>query len=403
MLHRLAWRNIWRNKRRTWITIASILFSVLLAVSMRSLQLGMYDRMIENVIGDHFGYVQVHEKGYWDEQSLNRSMAASDSLVEQALGISGFSSAAPRLEGFALASYEESTQGVRITGIDPERELLPLGEKLEEGRRFEKGERAVLIGKGIAEKMGVGLGDTLVFLGQGYQGMSAADKYPVAGVLSLSNPELNDRSVFLPLQEAQWYFGTQDRWTSIALDIGQYEDAARMADRLRSELDTARYEVMDWRTMMPELDQMIKADNAGGVIMVFILYMVIAFGIFGTVLMMTSERMKEFGILVAVGMKRRRLAKVVVLETLMLAFLGVAIGMGVSVPFLFYFHANPIELGGQAAEAMKEFGFEAVLPASTDPDILLTHGGIVLGVALLSSLYPLARILALNAVEAMRS
>jgi ABC-type lipoprotein release transport system permease subunit len=404
MFFRLAWRNIWRNKRRTWITVASILLSVLLAVLMRSMQLGMYDHMIEKVVRTYAGYVQLHQKGYWDEKTLNNSMEANDSLLNRMGALEEVQVVAPRLEGFALASHQDLTKGVQVIGMDPgkERELMNLKERLEEGAIIDSTSRGVLIGKGISDYFDIGIDDTLVFLGQGFRGMSAAGKYTVKGILSLSSPELNERMVFLPMKAAQFFYGTGKRWTSLAFGIESNADAAAIAERIRSRTDSSRYEVMDWRSMMPELVQTIQADNAGGVIMVFILYMVIAFGIFGTVLMMTEERMTEFGILVAVGMKRWRLNMVVLIETVLLSMLGVVLGMALSVPFIHYFHANPLRLSGSAGKAMEEFGFDPVIPTSTDPTILLTHAGIVLAITVVTALHPVSRIARLEPVEAMR-
>ena len=369
MIIKLAWRNIWLNKRRTWITVASILFSVLFAVLMRSMQLGMYDHMIEKVVRTYAGYVQLHKKGYWDEKTLNNSMKANDSLLHRSESMEEVEVVAPRLEGFALASYRGLTKGVQVIGILPEkeRELMKLQDRTEEGSIMDSSSEGVLVGKGVSNYFDIGIGDTLVFIGQGFRGMSAAGKYPVEAVLGLGSPELNERMVFLPMKEAQWFYGTGDRWTSLAFGVESDADASSVAERIRSQTDSSRYEVMGWRKMMPELVQTIQADNAGGVIMVFILYMVIAFGIFGTVLMMTEERMTEFGILVAVGMKRWRLNSIVFLETVMLSMIGVVLGMALSVPFTYYFQANPLRLSGSAGKAMEEFGFDPVIPTSSLP------------------------------------
>lgn len=404
MYLKLAWRNIWRNKRRTWITVASILFSVLFAVFMRSMQLGTYDHMIENVVRTYVGYGQVHQKGYWEERTLNNSMKADDSLLRSIEGLEGVEGAAPRLEGFALASHQDLTKGVQVVGVHfgKERGMMRLDRRVEGGGIPEDGEKGVLVGKGVRDYFGLELGDSLVFLGQGYHGMSAAGKYPVHGVLDLKSPKFNSRIVLLPMKEAQWFYGTGERWTSIAFDLEEHSEVGNVAAELGGRIDSSRYEVRDWRSIMPELVQMIQADNAGGVIMVFILYLVIAFGIFGTVLMMTEERMTEFGILVAVGMKRWRLSLVLFIETLMLAALGVVLGMGLSYPFVYYFHVHPIRFSGEVGKVMKDFGFEPVIPTSTDPGILLTHAVVVLGIALLTSFHPVARIQRLKPVEAMR-
>ena len=121
MLFRLAWRNIWRNKRRTFITLASILFAVLFASLMESLQKGAWNNMINNIVTFHMGYIQVHQKGYWDEQTLDYAFPL-DAAISRTQGLQGVADALTRLESFALASTGSNTMGVMVTGIDPKRE-----------------------------------------------------------------------------------------------------------------------------------------------------------------------------------------------------------------------------------------------------------------------------------------
>ena len=135
MLLKLAWRNIWRNKRRTIITIVSIVFAVILSSTMRSLQLGSYDRMIDNSVRFYTGYIQVHKLGYWDDQVLNNAFRPQGGLQNQIESLEDVEAAVPRLESFALASYETRTRGAMIIGMDPEKEshLTGVEKKITEG------------------------------------------------------------------------------------------------------------------------------------------------------------------------------------------------------------------------------------------------------------------------------
>ena len=161
---------------------------------------------------------------------------------------------------------------------------------------------------------------------------------------------------------------------------------------------------MNWREMMPELVQAIQADSAGGLIMLFVLYLVISFGIFGTILMMTSERQYEYGILISIGMKRGKLALTVLLETFFLSVLGVIGACLLALPLVFYYHAHPINLAGeQMGNAYEEYGFEPVIPASNDPSIILTHSVIVVIITLVLALYAVWKIYRLQPVKAMHS
>jgi ABC-type antimicrobial peptide transport system permease subunit len=159
---------------------------------------------------------------------------------------------------------------------------------------------------------------------------------------------------------------------------------------------------MDWAQLSPELVQSIQIDNAGGIIMLAILYIVIAFGIFGTIMMMTAERVKEFGILISIGMKKWKLGVVTFFETIFISLTGLFSGIIISIPLLLYMHANPIPLTGEYAEAILAFGFEPILPFSTNPGIFFAQFWTVLAIALATAIYPILYIRKLKPVEALR-
>ena len=152
--------------------------------------------------------------------------------------------------------------------------------------------------------------------------------------------------------------------------------------------------------MIPELEQTIKADSAGGLIMVFILYMIVTFGIFGTVLMMTQERKYEFGVLISIGMKKIRLIKTMVYETILLASVGVILGIALSRPVIIFL--SPIKFPEEQAQMFENLGFEAVIPLMNTYDIPLTHGFIIFFISLIVCLYPLSVIIKLDPIKAMK-
>lgn len=405
MLFVFAWRNIWRNKRRTLITAASVFTAVILALLMRSLQLGAYQRMIDNVVSFYTGHIQVHAEGYGDEKTLEYTFVPNDSIIDAIKGNEDIRAWVPRLESFALVSAADLTQGSLVVGINPEAEdgLTNLAGKIVEGTYLAADDEGVILSEGLAKKLQVGSGDTIVLLGQGYHGATAAGKYPIRGVAHFSAPSLNNGIVYLAIPQAQYLYSTGDRLTSIAMRIAPKADATLVATSLRRETEGMPFEFFDWKEMLPEMVELIEVDNAGGVIVISILYMIIAFGIFGTILMMLAERQHEFGILVAVGMKRIKLATVVLLEILMIAFLGTLAGIIVGIPIIAYFHSNPIRVTGEMAKAYESFGMEAIFPFSNDIGLFLTQAAIVFLMSLVLSVYPWFRILRLKAIEALKN
>jgi len=401
----LSWRNIWRNKRRTIITLSSIGFAVFFACVMQSMQLGVYERMIDNTVRFSTGHLQIHANGYWEEKVIDKSIRwNSDNELERTIvATSGVTAFAPRLESFALASYGDKTKGVLVVGINPEKEeaITKLSGKLVEGEYF--GERSgVLLGIDVASFLNLGVGDTIVLISQGYHGVSAAGKYAVSGIMKFPNPMFNEQAVFMKLPEAQQFYGAEDMITSLSLLLSDSDDLNSTKVKLSRSLDTNEYEVMTWQEMMPELVQSIELDYYSGFIMIFILYAVIAFGIFGTFLMMTKERTYEFGILTAIGMKKFKIVSMVALEIVMLALLGVGSGGLLSFPIILYLYYNPIYLTGDIAEAYKNFGFEAIIPFSLDPTIYLNQGMIILFIAIVLGIYPLYAIQSLRIVKALK-
>ncbi len=403
MLLKLAWRNIWRNKRRSLITIISILVAVFLAIFMRTIQLGMYDNMIRNVVGDYSGYVQVHAKGYWDEQSINNCFKENEELYVAIESVSGVENIVPRLSNFSLASSDDLTKGMNITGINLEKERLikPIEEKLVKGRLFSN-DKEILIGEDVAKYFKSDIGDTLVFIGQGYHGASAAGKYIISGIVDMKNPLLNQSTVFMKIEAFQDYLDAPGLVSNLIIVKEDNFDERVLSKDIANTIDLEAYEVMDWHEMQPEIDQTILVDSIGGLIMVAILYMIITFGIFGTVLMMVQERMYEMGILISIGMKKIKLALIIILETLFLSVIGVVAG-GIAVwPLVIYFRDNPIDLTNQEGSGIEEFGFEPLIPALADPSIFFTHGFIILIISLIISIYPLMIILKLDPIEAMK-
>lgn len=406
MILKIAWRNIWRNKKRTLITTLSISGALFLIILMRSMQFGFYDNIINTIVQSYSGYVQVHANGYWDKQSVNNSMEVDEKFINEINSINGIDNIAKRLQTFSLVSNGEKSKGVIITGIEIEKEQLitDWDKKIIEGSKsFDNADR-IILSKGIAEYFDVTMGDTLVLFGQGYQGMMAAGKYVANGIIDLKNPKLNEMAIFMDIESAQDYISSENIATHLIIDKKEYYDENKIAEDVRKTI-SSDYEVMTWKEILPELDQMITADNVGGLIMAFILYVIVCFGMFGTVLMMTEERMYEFGVLLSIGMAKIKLYLIILLETIMLSSIGVIIGVLTTRPISHYFNRNPINMesfGEGLGDAMGEFGFDPIMPFSINWDIPISHAAFIFGISLLISIYPAIRILSLNPVKAMK-
>ena len=406
MIFKIAWRNIYRNKKRSLITITSIFGALFLIILMRALQFGFYDKLIETVVESYAGYVEVHADGFWDNQNLDNSMEVNQSLINDIKSVEGVENIVQRLQTFSLISMGEKTKGGVINGINisEEQKITDWSKKMVSGS-FDIGDDEIIIGKGIAEYFDIKEDDTLILYGQGYRGMMAAGKYPVKGIIDLKNPDLNKLGIFMTIESARNYVSSEEISTHIIIDKEKYYKEENIVFDLSNVL-SKDYEIMSWKETLPEIEQTITADSAGGVIMAFILYIIVVFGMFGTVLMMTEERKYEFGVLISIGMSRIRLFGIVLIETVILSMIGVVLAILITYPICYYYYLNPIDMAdlmGEGADLMmEEMGFSPIAPMSIEWDIPLTHALVIFISSLLISIYPAIKISKLNPVKSMK-
>lgn len=402
-LLKMGWKNLWRNKYRTLITIAAVFFAVILATVVNSLQKGVFDNLIKNVVGFYTGYIQVHSIGYWDEQVLENSFRKDSDAEKSILKEAGVTGIAPRLESFALAASEQFTKGCLVIGISPldEDKVTQLKAKIIQGSYLQNTDKEVIIAEGLANRLKLQLNDTLILIGQGYHGTTAAGKFRIKGILKFGSPDLNSKTIFMPLLLAQELYSAENQLTSYVVSISNPDRLDVIADSIRKLLHK-NYEVMTWEQMMPDVIQHINTDKASMSIIIGILYLLISLGIFGTLLMMMVERKFEIGMLIAIGMKKVKLCLLVLAECILTIFTGCLLGLLISIPIVFYLNRHPISFGQDVAKVYEKFGFEAIFPAAFNLDVFLQQALIVLIIGLILSLYPVINILRTNPIKAMR-
>ena len=468
--YQLAWKNLWRNRRRTLITAASVFFAVFFALVMRSFQLGAYDRMFKNVIESYSGYLQLQHEDYFDDPVIDNSFEVRQDLLDKIKKDPNVEDIVPRLESFALAAAGSHTQGVVVLGIDPEGEnrVMNISSKLvkfrltsqavESLKKAEIPERTkklldlfpdeafsgearmmldlgitsedsasvlpvmrqyasfnngflsgisaeeVVIGEGLSEYLKAGLGDTIVLMGQGYHGTTAAGKYVVKGIVKLPAPDIDNIIVYIPVETARELYAAPGMATSavISLKSNSDDDIDGTGKRLQAIVSSPMI-IKKWQELNALLVNQMEADNRSGMIMIAVLYMIIAFGVFGTVLMMMAERRREFGMLVSIGMKKKKLAKVVSLEMLFIGFLGVLAGVAASLPLVFYGHYHPLRFTGEFARMYEDYGFEPVMPTMLPDKFYIWQIVVVLIILIIAISFSTRKIFRLNVINALRS
>ncbi len=405
MYLKLAWRNMWRSRRRTMITVSSVLFAVIFAILMRVIAVGMFEKMIADTVKITSGYLQIHQKGYWDNKTVDSAFAEDPRLNSVLDNNPDVSCWTRKMESFSLASAGERTKGILISGIEPtkEKKFSGISGLCVDGAYLADSDRSVLLAEGLAKYLGLKAGDTIVLLGQGYHGSMATGKYPVKGIVKLGMPELNKVLAWMPLGLARDFLGTGTANTAISVIPAHTNDLARMSAHLLPAELKEKYEVMTWQEMIPELDQLYKGKMVQNEIMSGILYLVIAFGIFGTILMMLNERMHEFGILLAIGMKKWILAVTVVLEMILMSVMGALLGIAAAIPIVWYLRINPLRFQGDTAKVMEKFNIDPVIIPSLEPHHFLMQGYIVGCISVALSVFAVIKILSIKPIDAINS
>jgi len=404
MILTVAWRNIWRNKRRTLITAASIFFALFFALMMRSIIIGTFGKITDDIVSSYTGHIQIHQKGYWKDKSINNVFDRDEKLEQEILQQKEIKFIVPRLESFALASVGENTKGCMVSGIIPEVEnkVTKLKKSIVKGSYLNETDDGAIIGDGLAKYLDIEIGDAIILIGQGYHAYSAAGKYAVKGIVHTPSPDLNNKIVYLTLANAQELYSTENRLTAISILLNNSKQIPKVKKKLLERLDNNEYEVMGWEELLFELKQLIDSKSVSTSAMLALLYMIVGFGVFGTVVMMTSERWREFGLLVSLGMKKYKLMLIIFIETMLLGALGIVIGFAFSFPIMYNYSKNPILLTGDAAKAYTDMGFDPVMVFSTNIDFMISQIYVVVFIVLISVSYPILRLIKLKPAVALK-
>ncbi|MBN2681946.1 MAG: ABC transporter permease [Bacteroidales bacterium] len=401
---KIAWRNIWRVKNRTFITASAIALAIFFAVIMRGFQLGSYDLMMENAVEKYIGHIQIHKKGYTEDPTINMVFEESEKIKTIISNHKNVAHTISQITGGAMVSFELQTNGALILGIDPiaEKQRLNLENKLVEGKYISPGDNEVVLGENLAKFLKVGVGDSISLASRNYFKLPAFGKFAIKGIVHMPAPDLNSSLVIMDKKTAQTFFSAKNMVSEYCINLNSSSETQETIDDLKAALGS-KFEVLAWYETRPDLKQQIDSDNASGILFLGLLYLVIGFGVFGTIMMMTMERRKEFGITLAVGMKKWKLVRIITIETLIIGIMGIIAGIMLAVPVNVYFHLNPIELPGSIKEAMESFGVEAKMPFALELSFYINQIVAVVVIVLIAAIYPVISILRMKIIKAIRN
>ena len=403
---RLAWRNIWRQKRRTWLTALAMIFSNILLVFMISLQFGSYEMMINNTLRMFSGQVQVQREGYQDSQKMRQVVNDIRDLAGNIREMFPAASVAARANAFVLVSSEDRSFGTQLVGVEPDQEpgISSIPGLLTDGRYLDDPDAPeVVIGSVMARNLKVQTGDELTFLGSGRDGSFAAGVLEVVGIFSSGSQDMDRSLAEIPLGYFQEAFAMEAGGHVIALAVDELGAVPAMIGPLKAAIgDRDGLVALDWEELMPGLKQAIQDDMTSAWFMYAVLIVLVAFSVLNTQLMSVLERTREFGVIMALGIKPRRLALLVLLETFLMASLGFLIGMLLGAFVSGYFAQAGFAYPGMDELAAK-FNMPPVIYPSFDLLSIMLGPVVVFIFCLFAAIYPALKLYGLRPVDAMRA
>ena len=406
---KMAWRNIWRNPRRTILTIGAITFASLLLVFMLSFQFGSYETMINSSVKIHTGHLQIQADEYQDKKSIRLVVTNPEKIAALVDDIPKVAAYTFRGQGFSLISSEQRTYGVVVTGIDPqgETDVSRLKSLIRQGEFLSGADTdQALVGKLLARNLRVSIGDELSLVGQGRDGSIAATVVKVKGIFSSGIDELDRASIHIPLKTFQEIYSMQDAVHEVVLIADSLQDIDKIKHTIKSDLASLNLKkpliVLDWNELMPGLRQSIEMDLISGLIFYLLLLLVVAFSILNTFLMAIFERTREFGVMMAIGTTPGRLTKILLIESMAMTFVGVVVGILTGSLITIYFQSHGIDLSG-ASELLSQFGITGRMYPKLSLLSAVSGPLAVLVITFFTALYPALKVRRMHPVEAMRA
>jgi putative ABC transport system permease protein len=405
MIAAMAWRNLWRQPWRTALSLTSIALAGALTTFLLSLQLGVYATMKENALRLLDGFAQIQARGYADDPDLHKTIADPEALMRDLDALPQVTATAPRATSYVILSNGARSYGAAVYGVDPAREprISTLGATVSSGRELRATDRdAAVVGAGLARNLKLTPGDKVTLLGSARDGSIAADVLTVAGIFATGSPELDRQVVEMPLSRFQEDFALEDEVSIVAV-AGKHLSAIGAARPAMAEIAGRRHLVLrDWAALEPALRDAILLDLSFSSLLYVSLLIIVVFIILNTLLMSVLERTREFGMLLALGMRPDQIGRMLWLELLALAVVGCLIGLVLGGAATGWFVAHGIDFGSAEALFSQWHMPSRLYPVLDASSMLSGPLAISLSIAV-AGIVPYLRIRRLDPVSAMRA
>lgn len=403
MLLQIAWKNIWRNKVRSAVILVAITLGIAAGMFNLAFYNGMFEQRVRTAIQTEASHIQIHHPEYLANPELQFILPDADNIVSEVEKLPTVASVSPRIITSAMAATAETGSGVKMVGINPDKEALvtDINEQLIDGTYLEGIKRnPILIGEKLANKLNAKIRSKVVITLQNKEGEMMNASFRVAGIYKTTNTTYDEMNVFVRDTDLSSLLGLEEQ---SAHEIAILLNSNDVVNTTQAELKTLLpiVEVKTWLELMPEVNMMqTSMDMAMYIFMAIILFALI-FGIINTMLMAVLERRKELGMLMAIGMNKKRVFKMISLETVLLSLFGGIVGILVGGLFTFITSRSGIQLKSMT-EGYESMGFETLVYPSLSIEMALQVVIMVLVTGIIASLYPARKALKLKPVEAIR-
>ncbi len=406
VIWKIAWRNVYRSKRRTTLTMLTIISGTVMIVLLNAFAYGGHKQMIVDAVSVSTGHLQLQEMGYWDAQTIDYAFIPDTELINNLRIDSRVKGCASRIQTDGLIIYGDNTSPVMIIGIDADHEKLITNfhERVLPGGTFITAAslKEAVIGETLAKNINAVIGSEISIMSQGFDGSIAAEKLFVAGIVRTGNTDLDRSLLLMNIIQANETFYMEGFINTIVITMKDSNDISKMRDYLLTMVNTDVIDVVTWETMLPELVQFIVMDDWSAYIFDAILFVVVAFGVLNTIQMSVFERTREFGVMLSIGTKPMQIIGMVITESFIISTVGIIIGTTIGYACSYYLYVNPLDYS-EYAEEMAVWGINTiVIPAEATMLSLAVTAGVMTILVLVFSWFPARRAATLNPIKAIR-